>query len=73
MNEQVQKKHYLTEQIADFIKQFYEHFYLKKKGIKEVQKNISSTKGGDIYQEENTNLYKFFKREQKTTPLTCYL
>ena len=42
MNEQVQKKHYLTEQIADFIKQFYEHFYLKKKGIKEVQKNISS-------------------------------
>lgn len=42
MKEQVQKKHYLTEQIADFIKQFYEHFYLKKKGIKEVQKNISS-------------------------------
>lgn len=38
MNEQVQKKHYLTEQIADFIKQLYEHFYPKKKGIKEVQK-----------------------------------
>lgn len=40
--EQAQKNHYLMEQIADFIKQFYEYFYLKKNEIKKLQKNISS-------------------------------
>ena len=30
------------EQIADFIKQLYEYFYLFKNGIKKMQKNISS-------------------------------
>ena len=30
------------EQIADFIKQLYEYFYLKKNEIKKLQKNISS-------------------------------
>ena len=30
------------EQIADFIKQLYEYFYLLKNGIKKMQKNISS-------------------------------
>ena len=30
------------EQIADFMKQLYEHFFLEKKEIKKVQKNISS-------------------------------
>lgn len=29
------------EQIADFIKQFYEYYYLKKNEIKKLQKNIS--------------------------------
>ena len=41
-NERVQKNHYLMEQIADFIKQLYEYFYLFKNGIKKMQKNISS-------------------------------
>ena len=30
------------EQIADFMKQLYEHFYLEKNEIKKMQKNISS-------------------------------
>ena len=29
------------EQIADFIKQLYEYYYLNKKEIKKLQKNIS--------------------------------
>ena len=33
--------HYLMEQIADFIKQLYEYYYLKKNEIKKLQKNIS--------------------------------
>lgn len=41
-NERAQKNHYLMEQIADFIKQLYEYFYLLKNGIKKMQKNISS-------------------------------
>lgn len=41
-HEQAQKNHYLMEQIADFIKQLYEHFFLEKNGIKKLQKNISS-------------------------------
>ncbi len=41
-NEQAQRNHYLMEQIADFIKQLYEYFYLKKNEIKKLQKNISS-------------------------------
>ena len=41
-NENAQKCHYLIEQIADFIKQLYEYFYLKKNDIKKLQKNISS-------------------------------
>lgn len=41
-NEQAQKNHYLMEQIADFIKQLYEYYYLKKNEIKKLQKNISS-------------------------------
>ena len=40
-NEQVQKNHYLMEQIADFIKQLYECYYLGKNEIKKLQKNIS--------------------------------
>ena len=38
-NEGAQKNHYLMEQIADFIKQLYEYFFLEKKGIKKEQKN----------------------------------
>ena len=30
------------EQIADFMKQLYEYYYLKKNGIEKKQKNISS-------------------------------
>ena len=30
------------EQIADFMKQLYEYFYLERNGIKKTQKNISS-------------------------------
>lgn len=41
-HERAQKNHYLMEQIADFIKQLYEYFYLEKKGIRKLQKNISS-------------------------------
>lgn len=41
-NERAQKNHYLLEQIADFMKQLYEHYFLEKKGIKKRQKNISS-------------------------------
>ena len=40
-NEQAQKNHYLMEQIADFIKQLYEYYYLNKNEIKKLQKNIS--------------------------------
>ena len=36
------KNHYLIYQIADFIRQLYEHFLLDKKGIKRTIKNISS-------------------------------
>ena len=41
-HERAQKNHYLLEQIADFIKQLYEYFFLEKNEIKKVQKNISS-------------------------------
>ena len=41
-NENAQKCHYLMEQIADFMKQLYELFYLAKHEIIKVQKNISS-------------------------------
>ena len=42
-HERVQKNHYLMEQIADFMKQLYEHFYLEKMKIKKsCKKNISS-------------------------------
>lgn len=40
-NAQAQRNHYLMEQIADFMKQLYEYFYLKKNEIKKMQKNIS--------------------------------
>ena len=40
-HERAQKNHYLMEQIADFIKQLYEYFYLNKNEIKKPQKNIS--------------------------------
>lgn len=41
-NERAGKNHYIMEQIADFIKQLYEYFYLRLNEIKKVQKNISS-------------------------------
>ena len=41
-NERAQKNHYLMEQIADFMKQLYEHFFLEKNEINKLQKNISS-------------------------------
>ena len=41
-HERAQKNHYLMEQIADFVKQLYEYFYLEKNEIKKLQKNISS-------------------------------
>ena len=41
-NENAQKNHYLMEQIADFMKQLYEYFFLEKNQIKKTQKNISS-------------------------------
>jgi len=41
-NANAQKCHYLMEQIADFIKQLYEYFFLNKNEIKKKQKNISS-------------------------------
>ena len=54
-----QRNHYLIEQIADFIKQLYEYFYLEKKGIKKKQKNISSellaSFGRQLITTEDTN------------------
>ena len=41
-DETAQKNHYLMEQIADFVKQLYEFFFLEKNGIKKPQKEISS-------------------------------
>ena len=41
-NAQAQKNHYLMQQIADFMRQLYEYFYLEKNKIKKVQKNIPS-------------------------------
>ena len=41
-HERAQKNHYRMEQIADFIKQLYEYFFLEKNGKKKTQKNISS-------------------------------
>ena len=41
-NEKAQKNHYLLEQIADFMKQLYEYFFLKRNEIIKTQKNISS-------------------------------
>jgi len=41
-NENAQKNHYLLEQIADFMRQLYEYFYLARNGIKKLQKEISS-------------------------------
>ncbi|MFI3201874.1 MAG: transposase family protein [Eubacteriales bacterium] len=65
-NQNAQKNHYLMEQIADFMKQLYEYFYLKKNEIKKEQKNISSellksfgqqtTIGEDIFSEETQSV-----------------
>lgn len=61
-NAQAQKNHYLMQQIADFMRQLYEYFYLKKNEIKKAQKNIPSDilksfgeleKSEDIFQELN--------------------
>lgn len=41
-NEKAQKNHYIMEQIADFMKQLYEYYYLKKNGIEKTYKKISS-------------------------------
>ena len=41
-NERAPKNHYLMEQIAAFMKQLYEYFFLEKNEIKKLQKNISS-------------------------------
>ncbi|KSV58558.1 transposase [Acetivibrio ethanolgignens] len=41
-NAQAQRNHYLMEQIADFMKQLYEYFYLAKNEIRKLHKNISS-------------------------------
>ena len=41
-DERGMKNHYLMAQISDMVKQLYEWFYLRKKGIKKRQKKISS-------------------------------
>lgn len=41
-NATAMKNHYLMMQISDMVKQLYEWFCLKKKGIRKRQKNISS-------------------------------
>ena len=41
-NENAQRNHYLMEQIADFIRQLYEYYYLKKNEIEKTYKKISS-------------------------------
>ena len=63
-HERAQKNHYLMEQIADFIKQLYEYFYLNKNEIKKPQKNISpellASFGRQLTETEdiNTELHK---------------
>ena len=37
-HERAQKNHYLMEEIGDFMKQLYEHFFLEKNEIKKTQK-----------------------------------
>ena len=58
-NAQAQMNHYLMEQIADFMKQLYEYFYLAKNEIKKLQKNISSeliaSFGRQLTETEDTN------------------
>lgn len=49
-NENAQKNHYLMEQIADFMKQLYEYYYLKKNGIQKTQKKIAS----DLFTDRKT-------------------
>ena len=55
---------YLIEQIADFMKQLYEYFYLEKNEIKKLQKNISpellASFGRQLTETEdiNTELHK---------------
>ena len=46
--EQAQKNHYLMERIADFIKQLYEYFYLKKNEIKSCKKYFSKMAGTKV-------------------------
>lgn len=56
------KNHYLMAQISDMVKQLYEWFFLKAKGIEKRQKNISSellesfgqqiTEGEDIFRND---------------------
>ena len=48
-DERAQKNHYLMEQIADFMKQLYEYFYLERNGIK-----------NEIYRKSYTNnIFKY--------------
>lgn len=42
-NENAQKNHYIMEQIADFMKQLYEYYYLKKNGIEKTHKKYLLT------------------------------
>lgn len=53
------KNHYLMTQISDMVKQLYEWFCLKAKGIKKKQKNISSellaSFGGQLTGQEDIN------------------
>lgn len=61
-NATAMKNHYLMTQIADMVKQLYEWFCLKARGIKKKQKNISSellesfgrqlTDGEDIFRND---------------------
>ena len=72
------------EQIADFIKQLYEYYYLKKNEIKKLQKNISPellasfgrqlTKTEDTKVELHKAVLNLAKKEQKQAfAMTCTL
>ena len=61
------KNHYLLTQTADMVKQLYETYFLKKKGIEKRQKNISSdlleSFGRQLTREED-----IFGNEERESP-----
>lgn len=56
-DDQAQKNHYLMEQISDFMKQLYEHYYLKKNGIEKKLCRVKVLKGEFAPTEEDKKIF----------------